>query len=64
MKHLAIGHKVAIVDLTQGELGTRGSGPIRLQEAKDAAEVPLRPVEISNDRTTLEFQKKKDDTTS
>ena len=39
MKHLALGHKVAIVDLTQGELGTRGSGPIRLQEAKDAAEV-------------------------
>lgn len=39
LKHIALGKKVAIVDLTQGELGTRGSGAIRLQEAKAAAEI-------------------------
>jgi len=39
LKHIALGHKVAIIDLTQGELGTRGSGPIRLQEAAAAAKI-------------------------
>lgn len=39
IKHIALGHKVAIVDLTQGERGTRGSGPIRLQEAAEAAKI-------------------------
>ena len=39
LKHIALGHKVAIVDLTQGELGTRGSGPIRQQEADAAAKI-------------------------
>ena len=38
-KHIALGHKVGIVDLTQGELGTRGSAEIRMQEATAAAEV-------------------------
>lgn len=33
------GKKVGILDLTQGELGTRGSGEIRLKEAAKAAEI-------------------------
>jgi len=33
------GKKVGIVDLTQGELGTRGSAETRKQEAKNAAEI-------------------------
>ena len=33
----AQGKKVAVVDLTQGELGTRGSAAIRMQEAAKAA---------------------------
>ena len=33
------GKKVAIVDLTQGELGTRGSKTIRKQEAESAAKI-------------------------
>lgn len=33
------GKKTGIVDLTRGELGTRGSGEIRLQEAADAAKI-------------------------
>lgn len=31
------GYKVGIVDLTMGEMGTRGSGPLRLEEAKKAS---------------------------
>ena len=33
------GKKIGIVDLTRGELGTRGTPEKRLQEAKDAAEI-------------------------
>ena len=38
-KHVALGKKVGIVDLTQGELGTRGNAKIRLEEASNAAKV-------------------------
>lgn len=37
MKHIDIGYKVAIMDLTQGELGTRGTRETRMSEAADAA---------------------------
>ncbi len=33
------GKKVGVVDLTQGEMGTRGSAEIRLQEAEKAAKI-------------------------
>jgi len=36
LKHIALGYKVGICDLTQGELGSRGSGPLRLEEAEAA----------------------------
>lgn len=39
MKHLALGKKVGIVDLTRGELGTRGSAEIRDKEAAAAAKI-------------------------
>jgi len=39
LKHIALGQKVGIVDLTRGELGTRGSAAIRAQEAAAAAEI-------------------------
>jgi N-acetylglucosamine malate deacetylase 1 len=39
IKHAAKGQAVGILDLTQGELGTRGSGPLRLIEAENAAKV-------------------------
>lgn len=39
LKHIAQGKKVGILDLTQGELGSRGSAELRLQEAKNAAAV-------------------------
>jgi bacillithiol biosynthesis deacetylase BshB1 len=38
-KHVAMGHKVGIVDLTRGELGTRGSAEIRDREAAAAGEI-------------------------
>ncbi|SFF91519.1 bacillithiol biosynthesis deacetylase BshB1 [Pontibacter chinhatensis] len=37
--HVQAGYKVGIVDLTEGQLGTRGTAEMRLQEARDAAEV-------------------------
>lgn len=39
MAQIAQGAKVGLLDLTQGELGTRGTGEIRLQEAANAAQV-------------------------
>ncbi|WP_111307398.1 bacillithiol biosynthesis deacetylase BshB1 [Confluentibacter sediminis] len=38
-KEIANGKKVGIVDLTQGELGTRGSAETRHQEAANAAKI-------------------------
>lgn len=37
MKHVKKGYKVGIVDLTQGDLGTRGSVEIRHEEAQTSA---------------------------
>jgi bacillithiol biosynthesis deacetylase BshB1 len=39
IKAVRQGHKVGIVDITEGELGTRGSREIRAAEASNAAEV-------------------------
>jgi bacillithiol biosynthesis deacetylase BshB1 len=36
LHHVALGRKVGLVDLTVGELGTRGNGPLRRQEAEEA----------------------------
>mgnify|MGYP001412592848 FL=1 len=38
-KEVFLGKKIGIIDLTRGELGTRGSVPIRDKEAKKAASV-------------------------
>ncbi|MFT3793262.1 bacillithiol biosynthesis deacetylase BshB1 [Flavobacterium sp.] len=38
-KEIAAGKKVGIVDLTRGELGTRGSADLRDQEAAEAAKI-------------------------
>ena len=38
-KEIALGKKVGIVDLTQGELGTRGSAELRMEEAAKAADI-------------------------
>ena len=37
LKHISLGKTVGLVDLTRGELGTRGSAEIRDEEAKNAA---------------------------
>ena len=39
LKHLAAGHKAGIIDLTRGELGTRGTPETRDQEAADSARI-------------------------
>ena len=38
-KEIALGKKVGIVDLTRGELGTRGSAELRDLEAQNAAKI-------------------------
>jgi bacillithiol biosynthesis deacetylase BshB1 len=38
-KEISAGKKVGIVDLTRGELGTRGSADLRMIEASNAAEI-------------------------
>ncbi|MCS5489450.1 bacillithiol biosynthesis deacetylase BshB1 [Algoriphagus limi] len=37
--HVAKGYKVGIVDLTQGEMGTRGTPETRVKEAADASKI-------------------------
>lgn len=39
MKHIAMGKTVAIVDLTQGELGSRGTIETRYKEAENASKI-------------------------
>jgi bacillithiol biosynthesis deacetylase BshB1 len=39
LKHIAFGKKCGILDLTSGELGTRGSGELRLTEAANSAKI-------------------------
>tara|TARA_B110000285_G_scaffold79489_1_gene91738 strand:- start:4203 stop:4925 length:723 start_codon:yes stop_codon:yes gene_type:complete len=39
MKHIEAGSKVAVVDLTQGELGTRGTVETRYSEAADSTKI-------------------------
>ncbi|HEU5147435.1 MAG TPA: bacillithiol biosynthesis deacetylase BshB1 [Chryseosolibacter sp.] len=38
-RHIALGHKVGIVDLTRGELGTRGTPETRQKEAEESARI-------------------------
>jgi len=39
LSQVAKGNKVGIVDLTQGEMGTRGTPELRIQEAKEAGKI-------------------------
>ncbi|MBK6521494.1 MAG: bacillithiol biosynthesis deacetylase BshB1 [Bacteroidia bacterium] len=39
LKHISLGKKVGILDLTLGELGTRGSAELRTKEAMAAAKI-------------------------
>lgn len=39
LKHIALGKKCGIIDLTRGEMGTRGSAEIRLVEAANSAKI-------------------------
>ncbi|MGB1283238.1 MAG: bacillithiol biosynthesis deacetylase BshB1 [Polaribacter sp.] len=38
-KEISLGKKIGIIDLTRGELGTRGSADLRAKEAKNAAKI-------------------------
>ena len=47
-KEMANGKQVAILDLTQGELGTRGTAEIRAREAKAAARILGAKLDITS----------------
>lgn len=38
-KHVALGYKVGIADMTAGELGTRGNATLRAEEAEEASKI-------------------------
>ena len=39
LHHKSLGKKIGIIDLTRGEMGTRGTPEIRLQEAQAASKI-------------------------
>lgn len=39
LSHKSLGYRIGICDLTQGEMGTRGSGNLRVQEAAQASKI-------------------------
>lgn len=39
LKHKTLGYKIGICDLTRGEMGSRGSGDLRLKEADKASKI-------------------------
>jgi N-acetylglucosamine malate deacetylase 1 len=39
LKHISLGYTVGIIDLTKGELGTRGNAELRFKEALEAAKI-------------------------
>ena len=39
LKHISLGYKVGIIDLTKGELGTRGTAEIRAEETVNASKI-------------------------
>lgn len=39
LKHISLGYSVGLIDLTQGELGTRGNAELRLKEAEQARKI-------------------------
>ncbi len=39
LKHIEMGYTVGVVDLTQGELGSRGRAELRMQEAAESAKI-------------------------
>lgn len=51
LKQKALGHRICIADLTEGELGTRGNAEIRSEEARRASEILKL-----DDRINLKFR--------
>lgn len=47
LKHIDQGYSVGLVDLTQGELGTRGNPTLRMKEADDAAKMMGAKVRVN-----------------
>ena len=56
LAHIAMGKKVGLLDLTRGEMGTRGSGEIRDQESAMAAKMMGLSVRIKLNMLDCKFQ--------
>ncbi len=53
---IAKGNKVGVLDLTRGEMGTRGSAEIRQQEAEDASKIMGYAIRENADLPDVYFQ--------
>ena len=51
LKHISLGYTVGLIDLTSGELGTRGTPEIRKQEAENAAKKMQAKVRLNLEMT-------------
>ncbi|MEY3322235.1 MAG: hypothetical protein RLZZ417_1818 [Bacteroidota bacterium] len=56
LKHISMGYNVGLIDLTRGELGTRGTAEIRTREANNAAERLRAKFRINMDMADGFFQ--------
>jgi N-acetylglucosamine malate deacetylase 1 len=60
LKHISKGYKVGILDLSRGELGTRGNAELRMQEAAKAAKILGLSIRETLDMADGFFQNDKD----
>lgn len=56
LSQVTMGKKVGIIDLTKGEMGTRGTPEVRMKEARDAAEILGLSVRVNLEFKDIYFQ--------
>ena len=62
VKHIKSGHKVGVVDLTRGELGTRGTAQTREKEAAESARLLGLTIRTNLDLPDGFFQNQEENT--
>ena len=60
LRHKALGYSTGIIDLTRGELGTRGNAELRTKEAEKAAKIIDLDVRVNLDMADGFFENNKD----
>jgi LmbE family N-acetylglucosaminyl deacetylase len=56
LKHIDAGYKVGLLDLSRGELGTRGNATIRTQEAMLSASLKIMKIQLLRLLKSFELQ--------